>query len=103
MKDTSLFFLVLSLGCVWLVLDDFYGNKFVSKFIIKMIPKSKEDGESFSGTFFSGLNAEDLLLNGATEGTADQREPITATVNGKEVEFEWNGKNYVSSDGMILQ
>lgn len=42
MKDKSLFFVVLSLGCFWLVLDEFYGKNLVSKFVVKMIPKAEE-------------------------------------------------------------
>lgn len=40
MKDKGLFFLVLSLLCFWLVLDEFYGNGYISKFIVTMIPKA---------------------------------------------------------------
>ena len=42
MKDNTLFFLVLSLLCFWLVLDEFYGHKYISQFIVKMIPKAED-------------------------------------------------------------
>lgn len=34
--DRSLFFLIAALGCVWLVLDEFYGNRLISLFVSKI-------------------------------------------------------------------
>ena len=42
MKDKGLFYLVLALICFWLVLDEVYGNQYISKFIVKIIPKAEE-------------------------------------------------------------
>lgn len=42
MKDKSLFFLVMALICFWLVLDEFYGQNLVSRFIVRMIPKAED-------------------------------------------------------------
>ena len=41
MKDKSLMFMILALGCVWLVLDEFYGKNYISKFITALIPKAE--------------------------------------------------------------
>jgi len=101
MKDNSLFFLVLSLSCFWLVLDEFYGNKYISKFITKLVPKAEKD--SFDGDmFFNGINGDDLILNGSAVGNPDEHK-TTVEINGEEKDFYWNGKNYVANDGMILQ
>ena len=42
MQDKSLFYFVLSLVCFWLVLDEFFGKKLITKFIVAMIPSAKE-------------------------------------------------------------
>ena len=42
MKDKSLFFLIMSLACFYLVLDEFYGRNYISQFIVKMIPKAED-------------------------------------------------------------
>ena len=31
--DRGLFFMIISLGCLWLILDDFVGNKILLNFI----------------------------------------------------------------------
>lgn len=36
MKDKSLFFLTISLVCVWLILDNLFGEKYVNKFLNSM-------------------------------------------------------------------
>ena len=34
--NKSLFFLVLSLGCIWLILDNVYGNKYITLALSKL-------------------------------------------------------------------
>ena len=46
MQDKGIFFLVISLGCFWLVLDEFYGKNLITKFITKMIPNAKESEDN---------------------------------------------------------
>lgn len=41
--DKSIFFLLLSLICFYLVLDEVYGSKAVSRFTISIIPKAKKE------------------------------------------------------------
>ena len=36
--DKSFLFLILGLGCIWLVLDQIYGNKFIEQFVSNIIP-----------------------------------------------------------------
>ena len=36
--DKSLLFLLLSFGCIWLILDEIYGNKFISQFVSAIMP-----------------------------------------------------------------
>lgn len=36
--DKGLFFMTLSLACVWLILDDFFGNNRISKLVSSLIP-----------------------------------------------------------------
>lgn len=101
MKDNSLFFLILSLGCFWLVLDEFYGHNYISQFIVKLIPKSEDNGSSSWFDGFADKN-EDLLLNGKPVGNPDEHK-TTVEINGEEKDFYWNGNNYVANDGSILQ
>lgn len=41
--DKGLFFFILSLLCFWVVLDEIYGHKLISQFVIAIIPSAKED------------------------------------------------------------
>ena len=41
--DKTIFFLLLALVCFYLVLDEVYGNKAISKFTVAIIPSAKED------------------------------------------------------------
>lgn len=93
MKDNSLFFMIISLACVWLVLDEFYGHNYISQFVVKMIPKAESESETDGGMF-------DLF--GATSGSSDEHK-VTEKVNGEDKNFYWDGNKYVSKDGMILQ
>lgn len=102
MKDNSLFFFVLSLGCFWLVLDEFYGHNYISQFITKLVPGSKDNSDSNEDLFFNGINGDDLILNGKPVGNPDEHK-TTVEINGEEKDFYWNGKNYVANDGSILQ
>mgnify|MGYP007112665600 CR=1 FL=1 len=38
MSDRSVFLMILSLACFWLVLDEFYGKHYVSNFIGALLP-----------------------------------------------------------------
>lgn len=38
MTDRSLFFITLSLICIWLILDNYYGKKRLNTFIISIFP-----------------------------------------------------------------
>lgn len=40
--DKGLFFLVLSLCCIYLVLDELYGKKIITNFVIKIIPDAEK-------------------------------------------------------------
>ena len=42
MKDKSLFMLILSLCCFWLVLDEIYGHSYITQFITKILPSAEE-------------------------------------------------------------
>ena len=42
MKDKGLFYLVLALLCFWLVLDEFYGKRYITNFIVELIPSAKQ-------------------------------------------------------------
>lgn len=42
MKDKGLFFLVLSFSCIWLVLDQVYGNKLITQFVENILPSSSK-------------------------------------------------------------
>lgn len=43
MKDSSLFFLVLSCACIWLVLDQIVGNKLITQLVENILPSSKKE------------------------------------------------------------
>ena len=34
--DKSIFFIICAVGCIYLILDNFYGNKLIDKFISKL-------------------------------------------------------------------
>ena len=40
--DKSILFLLLALACFWLVLDQITGNKYVSKFVVAIIPGAED-------------------------------------------------------------
>mgnify|MGYP003297217696 CR=1 FL=1 len=40
--DRSIFFLLLALICFYLVLDEVYGNKPISKFTVAIIPSAED-------------------------------------------------------------
>lgn len=40
--DKSLFYLLLALVCFYLVLSEFYGDKYITSAVIKLIPKSED-------------------------------------------------------------
>lgn len=93
MKDKTFFFLILALSCFWLVLDEFYGKKLISKFITNIVPNATDNKTS---------NIDDkFLLNGSGEHSADQIiSQGSATVPDG---FEWDGSKWVGSDGSIYQ
>lgn len=35
--DKAMFFLILGLACIWLVLDQFFGNKYIENFTKNVI------------------------------------------------------------------
>lgn len=41
--DKSIFFLLLAVACFYLVLDEIYGSKGISKFVVAIIPSAEED------------------------------------------------------------
>ena len=41
--DKSVFFLLLSLICFYLVLDEVYGSKAISRFTVAIIPSAEEE------------------------------------------------------------
>lgn len=43
--NKDLFFLILSLGCVWLILNQLYGSKLITQFVVMIIPDAKKGGE----------------------------------------------------------
>lgn len=53
MVTRQLFFMIVSLSCIWLILDEFYGNKRISAFISGI---AGEAGSSLGdgGLFSSG-------------------------------------------------
>ena len=41
MRDKAVFYLILSLVCFWLVLDEFFGKHMITNFIVAMIPSAQ--------------------------------------------------------------
>lgn len=114
MKDNSLFFLILSLTSIWLILDEFYGHNYISKFIIKMIPKAEDE------SIFTGQDGNKLLNdnnnkvlnsiinvgNRFNDGLLDNGESNSITAidkngNKYETSIQWDGKNWVDANGAI--
>ena len=50
MNDKSLFFLTLALCCVWLILDNFMGEKYINKFLTNMFSFITLDTETETET-----------------------------------------------------
>ena len=63
MKDKGLFFLILSFGAIWLVLDQFCGNKLIEQFVGNILPSTS--GKNTSNMANSGI------VGGGGSGTAD--------------------------------
>jgi hypothetical protein len=40
--DKNLLFLILALCCVWLIMSEFYGNKYISRFVDKILDGEEE-------------------------------------------------------------
>lgn len=40
--DKDLLFFIMAFACLWLVLDELYGNKLISQFVIMLIPKAEK-------------------------------------------------------------
>ena len=36
--DNSLLFFILFLSCLWLVLNEFFGTRYIEKFLAKLVP-----------------------------------------------------------------
>lgn len=68
MKDKGLFFLTLSFGCIWLVLDQIFGNKLIEQFVGNLLPSAKKDSSGVKGTINSAVE------QGEKEGSAGDKE-----------------------------
>lgn len=42
--DKSLFFVIIAMGCFYFVLDEFFGNRYISQTVVKMIPYTNGGG-----------------------------------------------------------
>ena len=71
MKDKTFFFLILGLGCFWLVLDDFYGRKLLTKFITSIVPNAENKITSTNTT----INGNEMNMNATPNysGTGGKR------------------------------
>lgn len=47
MTDKSLFFITLALICVWIILDNFYGKKYLNTFLLSIFPSLEKTGLIF--------------------------------------------------------
>lgn len=46
MTDKTIFFITLALVCVWLILDNFYGNKRIDNFVASLFPSLSKEKDS---------------------------------------------------------
>ena len=53
--DNSLLFFILFLCCLWLVLDEFGGNKNIDKFLVKTFPNLQATEQGFFAKLFDKL------------------------------------------------
>ena len=83
MKDKGLFFLILSFGAIWLVLDQFCGNKLIEQFVGNILPSSSvgTSNMSTSNISASGKGTADLLTP-----TGEQQTNILGD------KLEWNNE-----------
>ena len=63
----SLFFLILSFVCIWLILDMFYGNKIIKKLVDSIFSDSDTTPQrTFDSSSSEVVNKNNSTLSGAT-------------------------------------
>lgn len=80
-NSKSLFFLIVSFGCFWLVLDEYYGQKYLSKLI--------------DGLGIGAINMGDSIANTGTDIATDIVDKAT---DGKASEAIKGGKKFIESN-----
>ena len=51
MTDKSIFMLTMGMLCIWLVLDNFYGEKRVNTFLLSLFPALEKSGSGWLKLF----------------------------------------------------
>lgn len=80
-NSKSLFFLIISFGCFWLVLDEYYGNKYLSKIV--------------SGLGIGSISVGDSIVNKGTDTAKDIMDNIT---DGKTTDSLQSGSDFIESN-----
>lgn len=80
-NSKSLFFLIVSFGCFWLVLDEYYGQKYLSKLV--------------DGLGIGAISVGDSIANSATDTATDIVDKVT---DGKASEATKDGKEFIEAN-----
>lgn len=80
-NSKSLFFLIVSFGCFWLVLDEYYGQKYLSKLV---------DGLGIGGS---------SLSNGIIDASESVSDKVSESLGGKTFEeLTQNAQNFLDAN-----
>lgn len=80
-NSKSLFFLIISFGCFWLVLDEYYGNKYLSKIV--------------DGLGIGSITVGETVSNIANDTATDIADEITG---GKTSETLKSGSEFIENN-----
>ena len=64
-ENKSIFFLTLSFICIWLILDNIYGKKYIDRFLTAVFPFYKGD--------VTGTENTAVIQTTQTENTSDDK------------------------------
>jgi hypothetical protein len=51
--DSTLLYFILFLCCLWLIIDEFGGNKNIDKFILRVFPNLEQTEQGFFSKLFN--------------------------------------------------
>ena len=68
-ENKSIFFLTLSFICIWLILDNIYGKKYIDRFLTAVFPFYKGD--------VTGADNTNVINTSTSDNTSDNKSDNT--------------------------